>query len=83
MKIYEVSYIGSDDLTKHQFFSNKAEATKEQNKLKKFDTNPPGEDEIDEDYRPVKCLFSMVERECEISKAGVLNFLNKHFNESQ
>lgn len=83
MKIYQVSYIGGDDNTYSEFYSNKAEAEKNKRKLEKICERELVELDTDDfgSYTGMKNVFDIHEMECKISKTGILDLLNNHFGE--
>lgn len=81
MNIYAVSYIGEDDTTQHDYFTNKSEAVKHHSDLKKLESAPPSDDS--EDERVIKLVFDLKTMNCEISKKGIISLLNRHFSNTQ
>lgn len=86
MTIYKVSYIGADDNTYYAYYGSKAEAKKHHAKLRNIERKAAKQwknKEFDPDeFEGIKQLFEIYDFECTISKKGILEMLNKRFNES-
>jgi len=80
MKIYEVSYIGDDDNTYSEFYTDKGIATERKNKLESIKYDAADIDEHSDEPKQ-KMVFEIVTMDCSINKEGIMNMLNRHFKQ--
>lgn len=81
MKIYKVSYIAEDDLYYSMFFTSKKDAEKNQRRLLKEAKQEEKETDIYGAYIHAKQIFDIEESNIELTKAGIIRYLNAHFGQ--